>query len=63
MLRVAGSSEVSRAVPAVLGLMHMLRERRPMHAAVGGALAFAGLACWLCQMGVAFMLWQMGISE
>jgi hypothetical protein len=47
------------AMLATLGLMHMLRERRPVHAAVGGTLAFAGLAAWLCQMGVAFMLWQM----
>ena len=47
------------AMIATFGLMHMLRERRPTHAALGGALAFAGLACWLCQMGVAFMLWQM----
>lgn len=47
------------AIVATLGLMHMLRERRPAHAAIGGTLAFAGLAAWLCQMGVGFMLWQM----
>ena len=47
------------AMLATLGLMHMLRERRPAHAAIGGTLAFAGLAAWLCQMGVGFMLWQM----
>jgi hypothetical protein len=47
------------AMIATLGLMHMLRERRPAHAAIGGALAFTGLAAWLCQMGVGLMLWQM----
>jgi hypothetical protein len=47
------------AMLATLGLMHMLRERRPVHAAIGGTLAFAGLAAWLCQTGVALMLWQM----
>jgi hypothetical protein len=50
---------VSCAILATIGLMHMLRERRPMHAAVGGALAFVGLAAWLCQMGVGMALWQM----
>ena len=50
---------VACAILAAFGLMHMLRERRPGHAAIGGAFAFAGLAAWLCQMGVAFMLWQM----
>src|SRR4051794_24935072 len=45
------------AMLATLGLMHMLRERRPVHAAIGGTLAFAGLVAWLCQMGVGLMLW------
>jgi hypothetical protein len=50
---------IACAMLATFGLMHMLRERRPTHAAVGGALAFAGLAAWLCQTGVAFVFWQM----
>jgi hypothetical protein len=44
---------------ATLGLMHMLRERRPAHAAIGGTLAFIGLAAWLVQMGIGLTLWQM----
>ena len=50
---------IACAMVATLGLMHMLRERRPMAAAVGGALAFTGLAAWLCQMGAGVLLWQM----
>ena len=50
---------IACAMIATIGLMHMLRERRPMAAAVGGALAFAGLAAWLCQMGAGMFLWQM----
>jgi hypothetical protein len=47
------------AMIATLGLMHMLRERRPAAAAIGGSLAFVGLAAWLCQIGVSMVLWQM----
>lgn len=52
-------ASIACAIVATIGLMHMLRERRPMHAAFGGALAFTGLAAWLCQMGVGMVLWQM----
>ena len=50
---------IAAAIVATLGLMHMLRERRPAHAAIGGTLAFIGLAAWLVQMGVGVVLWQM----
>jgi hypothetical protein len=52
-------ASIACAMLATLGLMHMLRERRPAYAAVGGALAFAGLTAWLCQMGAGMFLWQM----
>ena len=50
---------IAAAMIATLGVMHMLRERRPAHAAIGGTLAFIGLAAWLVQMGVGMTLWQM----
>ena len=50
---------IAAAIVATLGLMHMLRERRPAHAAIGGSLAFIGLAAWLVQMGIGMTLWQM----
>src|SRR5438094_9731598 len=30
-------------LPVILGLMHMLRERRPAYGAIGGALSVIGL--------------------
>jgi hypothetical protein len=51
------------AVPAVLGLMHMLREREVAYGHVGGGLAMLGL---LATMGVVaiegFVGWQAGAS-
>lgn len=52
-------ASIACAMLATFGVMHMLRERRPVHAAFGGALAFTGLAAWLCQTGVSMVLWQM----
>ena len=46
-------------VPAVLGLMHMVRERRPVHGAVGGGLAVLGLLATMASFGIAFAIWQM----
>lgn len=46
-------------VPAVLGLMHMVRERRPLHGAVGGGLAVLGLLATMASFGIAFAIWQM----
>jgi hypothetical protein len=50
---------IAGALVATLGVMHMLRERRPAHAAIGGTLAFIGLAAWLVQTGAGMTLWQM----
>jgi hypothetical protein len=46
-------------VPAVLGLMHMLRERRPAYSGLGGALTLIGVFASLVGQGVAFVMWEM----
>ena len=50
---------VALLVPAVLGLMHMVRERRPVHGAVGGGLTVLGLLATMASFGIAFAIWQM----
>jgi hypothetical protein len=46
-------------VPAVLGLMHMLREREVVLGHVGGALALLGSLMFMLFWGAALMEWQM----
>ena len=46
-------------LPAVLGLMHMLRERGAVYGHVGGALALLGMAAAFANAGLAFVVWQM----
>ena len=46
-------------VPAVLGVMHMLRERRPAYSGLGGALTLLGVFATMVGQGVAFVMWQM----
>lgn len=50
---------VALMIPAVLGLMHMVRERRPAHGAIGGALSVLGLLATMASFGIAFAIWQM----
>jgi hypothetical protein len=50
---------VALLVPAVLGLMHMVRERRPAHGAIGGGLAVLGLLATMASFGIAFAIWRM----
>ena len=47
-------------VPAVLGLMHMLREREVVYGHVGGALAMLGLLAIAGIVAMELVLWQMG---
>ena len=47
-------------VPAVLGLMHMLREREVAYGHVGGALAMLGLLALAGIVAMEFVVWQMG---
>lgn len=46
-------------VPAVLGLMHMLREREVAAGHLGGALALVGTLAAAAAVGLGFALWQM----
>src|SRR2546423_5884726 len=46
-------------VPAVLGLMHMVRERRAGYGAVGGGLTMIGVLGALVGSGGGFAIWQM----
>jgi Domain of unknown function (DUF4386) len=49
------------AVPAVLGLMHMLREREVSLGHVGGGLAMLGLLAYVGVVAIeGFVGWQMG---
>jgi hypothetical protein len=50
---------VALLVPAVLGLMHMVRERQPAYGAVGGGLTMLGLLATMASFGIAFVVWQM----
>lgn len=50
---------VALMVPAVLGLMHMIRERRPAHGAIGGGLSVLGLLATMVSFGIAFAIWRM----
>ena len=45
------------AVPAVLGLMHMLRERRVAEGHVGGALAMVGLLAFVGLVAMEMTYW------
>jgi hypothetical protein len=46
-------------VPAVLGVMHMLRERRPGYSGIGGSLALIGVFASLVGQGAALVMWEM----
>ena len=46
-------------LPAALGLMHMVRERRAAYGAVGGGLTVLGTLGSLVGCGVGFAIWQM----
>ena len=46
-------------VPAVLGLMHMLREREVAFGHVGGGLAMLGLLAFAGIVGMELAMWQM----
>src|ERR1700704_3948817 len=46
-------------VPAILGLMHMLREREVAHGHLGGALALMGTMAAIGTTAFDFVLWRM----
>jgi hypothetical protein len=50
---------VALMVGAVLGLMHMMRERMPAYGHIGGAMALIGLVAYAAQFGALMLAWQM----
>lgn len=50
------------AIPAVLGLMHMLREREAAYGHVGGALALLGTVAVAGIVAIEMVVWQMGAA-
>jgi hypothetical protein len=48
------------AVPAVLGFMHMLREKRVAEGLVGGALALLGLLAFIGLVAMELTFWKAG---
>ena len=54
-----GLVSIVLAVPAVLGLMHMLRERRVADGHIGGGMALLGLLAFMGLTAVSMVAWQM----
>src|SRR5438034_9265464 len=50
-------------VPAVLGLMHMLRQRAPRSGYIGGSLALLGTLLALVDWGSELVKWQMALPS
>ena len=46
------------SIPAILGLMHMLKARRPALGHVGAALALFGTVSLAVVVGTEFVVWQ-----
>jgi hypothetical protein len=55
-----GLVSIVLAVPAVLGLMHMLREKQVLAGFVGGGLAMLGLLAFVGLTAIEMTLWQAG---
>lgn len=55
---ILGLVSIVLAVPAVLGFMHMLRERRAAEGHVGGALALLGLLAFVGIVAMELVFWQ-----
>ncbi len=53
---------IALAVPAFLGLMHMLREREVAYGHVGGGLAILGLLAFVGIVMLEFVTWQMAAA-
>jgi hypothetical protein len=51
------------AIPAVLGLMHMLREREAAYGHVGGGLALLGVLAVAGIVAIEMVVWQMGAAS
>ena len=56
--QLLGLASIVLAIPAVLGLMHMLREREVTAGHLGGGFALIGLVAFAAATGIGFVLWQ-----
>jgi hypothetical protein len=59
LAQMLGLVAIVLAVPAVLGLMHMLREREVAFGHVGGGLSLIGLLGYMGLTSLALVQWQM----
>jgi hypothetical protein len=59
LVNLIAMAGIALMVPAVLGLMHMIRERRPTHGAIGGGLSVLGLLATMASIGIGFAIWRM----
>jgi hypothetical protein len=59
LTQVIAMASLVLLVPAILGLVHMLRERQVAIGHVGGGLALVGVMAATAMTGAAFMMWQM----
>jgi hypothetical protein len=57
---VLGLVSIVLAVPAVLGLMHMLRDKHALEGHLGGALALVGLLAFVGIVAMELTFWQGG---
>ena len=60
LAHLIGLVSIVLAVPAVLGLMHMLREKQVAAGHVGGGLALLGLLSFTGIVAIEMTLWQAG---
>lgn len=56
---VVGLAALALLVPAVMGLIHMLRERQVLAGFVGGALTLLGVLAATAATGMSLVLWEM----
>jgi hypothetical protein len=57
--QVLGLAALALFVPAVMGLIHMLRERQVMAGFIGGGLTLLGAMGAIAATGVSMVMWEM----
>jgi hypothetical protein len=60
LAHILGLVSIVLAVPAVLGFMHMLRDKHAVEGHVGGALALVGLLAFVGIVAMELTFWQGG---
>jgi hypothetical protein len=56
---VVGLAALALMVPAIMGLIHMLRERQVLAGFIGGGLALLGVLAATAATGMSLVLWEM----